>query len=374
MDTPDLDLRLIRKAEAVIRLRTSSITVVVERCTNDHNYSAILRTAEALGIQNVWLIDPPAMTDGAGVVEDCSKNGQPRQMTVKLSAEEIEQRKQHRLFAQNATEWLTIKDFKTTAECLAHCRKTGHQVWVTDLSQKAVPLTKQDLDESGNWPLPSKIAIVMGTESVGVSQEMLDNADLRVYLPLRGYADSLNLSVATALVIHQLFILDPSLIGKMSEEERVGLRKIWFPKLARQRILTCSGKKLRKKLLGRIHSCDELQKRVMAGETLHAEQLQKIEKRSEYEAELRALEDGANYSAAAVDQSIQDLIDSPPEPLGDLRRADAHRVTFVGKGMKRTYRDHWKNLAAVTHTITKEMSTASFFRDRLAAAVRGSDE
>ncbi|GAX20037.1 tRNA (guanosine-2'-O-)-methyltransferase [Fistulifera solaris] len=374
MDTPDLDLRLIRKAEAVIRLRTSCITVVVERCTNDHNYSAILRTAEALGIQNVWLIDPPAMTDGAGVLEDCNKNGQPRQITVKLSAEEIEQRKQHRLFAQNATEWLTIKDFKTTAECLAHCRETGHQVWVTDLSQKAVPLTKQGLDDSGNWPFPSKIAIVMGTESVGVSQEMLDNADLRVYLPLRGYADSLNLSVATALVIHQLFILDPSVIGKMSEEDRVGLRKIWFPKLARQRILTCSGKKLRKKLLARIHSCDELQKRVLAGETLHAEQLQKIRKRSEYEAELRALEDGANYSAAVVDQSIQDLIYSPPEPLGDLRRADAHRVTFVGKAMKRTYRDHWKNLAAVTHTITKEMSTASFFRDRLAAAVRGSEQ
>lgn len=214
----------------------------------------------------------------------------------------------------------------------------------------------------------------MGTESVGVSQEMLDGADLRVYLPLRGYADSLNLSVATALVIHQLFVLDPSLIGKMSEEERVGLRKIWFPKLARQRLLSNSDKKMRRKLLGLIQSCDELQKRMVAGETLQDKQLKKIERRSEHEEALRALEDGANYSTAAVDQSIQDLIDSPPEPLGDLRRADEHRVTFVGKAMKRTHRDHWKNLAAVTGSITKEKSTASFFRERLAAVVRGSKE
>ena len=376
MDTPDLDLRLIRKAEAVIRLRTSSVTIVVERCTNDHNYSAILRTAEALGIQNVWLIDPPAMTDGAGVVGDdqCGQSIQQRQTIVRLSAEEIEQRRQHRLFAQNATEWLSIKDFETTAKCLAHCRETGHQVWVTDLSQKAVPLTSDALDASGNWPLPSKIALVMGTESVGVSQEMLDGADLRVYLPLRGYADSLNLSVATALVIHQLFVLDPSLIGKMSEEERLGLRKIWFPKLARQRLLSKSDKHMRRKLLGLIQSCDELQKRMVAGESLQDKQLNKIERRSEHEQALRALEDGANYSTAAVDQSIQDLIDSPPEPLSDLRRADEHRVTFVGKAMKRTYRDHWKNLAAVTGSITKEKSTASFFRERLAAVVRGSNK
>lgn len=48
LDSPDLDLRLIRKAEAVIQFRSGNLTVVVERATNSFNHSAILRTAEAL--------------------------------------------------------------------------------------------------------------------------------------------------------------------------------------------------------------------------------------------------------------------------------------------------------------------------------------
>ena len=51
--------------------------------------------------------------------------------------------------------------------------------------------------------VPEKLAIAFGTESVGCTEELLQAADLRVYLPLRGFADSLNLSVAAALVLHQ---------------------------------------------------------------------------------------------------------------------------------------------------------------------------
>ena len=59
-DTAGADLRVLRKAEAVIQRRTDQIIVVVERCTATHNYTAVIRTAEALGIQHVWLIAPPS--------------------------------------------------------------------------------------------------------------------------------------------------------------------------------------------------------------------------------------------------------------------------------------------------------------------------
>jgi tRNA G18 (ribose-2'-O)-methylase SpoU len=71
---------------------------------------------------------------------------------------------------------------------------------------------KAEMTNIGGNIIPEKVAIVFGTEAVGCTNEMLNAADLRVYLPLRGFADSLNLSVATALVVHQMFILDPSLI------------------------------------------------------------------------------------------------------------------------------------------------------------------
>ena len=375
-DSPDLDLRLIRKAEAVIRNRTSSVTVVVERCVNDHNYSAILRTAEALGIQNVWIIDPPVMTDGAGNRQDDAEAGNnenpkpiKKSQPIRLTSEELEQRHSHRLFAQNATEWLTIREFPTAAECISACRNTSHHLWVTDLSQKAVPLEPADLDHSGNWPLPSRLAIVMGTEAVGCSQEMLDAADLRVYLPLRGFADSLNLSVATALIIHHVFLLNPSYAGQMSEDERIELRKAWFPKLVRQRLLGSRDKKTRKKLLNAISQFESLKQKQDDGQMLTSEQLDKITKLPEHQEKLRTLEEAANYSTSAVDQAVADLVLSPPEPLSDLRRADLHRISFVGRNTKNTHREHWKDMAAVGHGKSESMATAQFFRERVAASV-----
>lgn len=95
------------------------------------------------------------------------------------------------------------------------CQTAGYKIWATDLGQAATCLTEEDLqaEANGGSLVPQKVAIVFGTEAVGCTTEMLDAADLRVYLPLRGFADSLNLSVATALVVHQMFVLDPTLVG-----------------------------------------------------------------------------------------------------------------------------------------------------------------
>ena len=79
--------------------------------------------------------------------------------------------------------------------------------------------------ESDPNRLPSPIT--PGTEPVGCTEEMLTGADRRVYLPLRGFADSLNLSVAAALCTLQLFHMDPSLGCDMSEAEKHELRKDW---------------------------------------------------------------------------------------------------------------------------------------------------
>ena len=64
-DTAGAELRVLRKAEAVLQRRTDQIIVVVERCTATHNYTAVIRTAEALGIQHVWLIAPPSKDGSA---------------------------------------------------------------------------------------------------------------------------------------------------------------------------------------------------------------------------------------------------------------------------------------------------------------------
>jgi len=78
-----------------------------------------------------------------------------------------------------------------------------------------------------------RLALVIGTESTGASETMLRAADKRVYLPLHGFADSLNLSVAAALLVQRLLFIDPSVVGDMSQQERQQLRRGWYERIAR---------------------------------------------------------------------------------------------------------------------------------------------
>ena len=407
MDSPDLDLRLIRKAEAVIRMRSGNLIVVIERSTNSWNHSACLRTAEALvssdiylsiyvpfsffalsigklkirvcfshafllqGIQNVWIIDPaaanqdnPSMTTDDEGTANTNIVRDKKNRLLHLTTEEAEQRRQHHLFARNATEWLSIREFDTTHECILALREAEYQIYVTDLSQKAVELNPDSLNDNGRWPLPNKMAIVFGTEAVGCSEEMLNAADLRVYLPLRGFADSLNLSVATALVIHHLLLMEPSYVASMTEEERRELRKLWFPKLARQRLLSAKDKKTRRRLIASISKFETLRAQTDQGTEMTNDQKEKIGKLDAYRKELAELEQNAKFDASS--QLVQDLIEKPPDPLSDLRRADAHRVTFAGKGVKKANLANWKGMVAVTGAQTKLNSTAGYFREKLA--------
>jgi tRNA G18 (ribose-2'-O)-methylase SpoU len=180
-DSAALEDRVLRKAETVLLRRTARIVVVVERCCNDHNYSAILRTAEALGVQHVYLIQPPVLRETTS-----SKK-------KKVWEEDQAQKKEHNSNAQNATKWITLHIFDTTAECLDALKADDRTLWVTDLSQEAECLTVDD-KFGARLEVPERVAIVFGSEAVGVSDAMLAAADKRVYLPLHGFADSLNLS------------------------------------------------------------------------------------------------------------------------------------------------------------------------------------
>ena len=117
MDSCSLDQRMIRKAEGAIRNRTSRLIVVVERCTNDHNYSAILRTVEALGVQHVYIIAPQCIqstltTENEGdEVQDIKASELKRssgQLIKRATESEIRDRAMHHMYARKATEWLTV--------------------------------------------------------------------------------------------------------------------------------------------------------------------------------------------------------------------------------------------------------------------------
>ncbi|GAB9475211.1 Rna methyltransferase, trmh superfamily protein [Globisporangium polare] len=200
MDTCDDGIpRRIRKAETVLNRRTSRVILVLEASCDMFNQQAVLRTAECMGIQHVWIVEPAF----------------------------YKQHKTERHIAREAVNWLSIRRFKTTQACIDALLSNGYEIWATDLSQDAVSLEAPELE------LPDRVAIVMGREADGVSRTMLDAADRRVYLPIHGFADSLNLNVATGMVLLRLFFMCPEARGAMLPNEREQLRDVWYRRMVK---------------------------------------------------------------------------------------------------------------------------------------------
>ena len=391
-DAAGLPNRLLRKAETAIRGRTSRILCVIERCTDQHNYSAVIRTCEALGVQHIWLVDPVEVSyDGlvddddvhADTDEDDAHEGGDRghnkAAMLKSHGHGSAWREAHKLFARRANEFTSIREFQTTAACVDALREAGYAIWATDLSQKAVAMTHDALRDAGygdpNDPavtvVPEKLAIVFGTESVGCTEEILQAADSRVYLPLRGFADSLNLSVAAALVMNELFHLCPEAVGAMKTEERTELREKWFTQLCAARALTGSEEKRRAKIEHTLAARRRLKKGLLSeDETTEITAKQKRDvpqdtskdvvddpdgvgdanKRADAESteslarELEALlEKRASFARAAAAPYIA----NPPKPLRDMRRSDEHREAFVGRKTRMRNAEHWAGMPAV---------------------------
>ena len=250
-DRIDDPLRLARKAETVLRGRTDRVLLVLENCSDDLNHVAVLRTCEALGVMRVWLIAKPspsteAGTGAAGASTAASDPDEGGEANQRKAANSRATRRFQARAAQRGLEFspllgprqaqlyashLDVRTFSTTRECIDAVRQDGRDLWVTDLSQEAIPLTSDR--EALAAALPSRLAVVIGSEGVGISQVMSDAADVRVFLPMWGFTESFNISVATALVLSRILDATAANRGALPAEEMGRLRREWYAGLAR---------------------------------------------------------------------------------------------------------------------------------------------
>ena len=130
----------------------------------------------------------------------------------------------HASLGRGAARFLSVRTFDSSEGCLAALRAVeGLEVWATDLGQGA-----KVLDRGAPWladdaRLPARVALVVGTESTGVSNAFLEAADERVYLPMNGMQDSLNVAVATALALQSVLNLyGPDACGDLLHDDVPG--------------------------------------------------------------------------------------------------------------------------------------------------------
>jgi tRNA (guanosine-2'-O-)-methyltransferase len=159
-----------RKFEEIIRFRTRHITIALEDIFQPHNASAVLRTCECFGIQNVHIIE--------------NRNKYEVNPDVALGA----------------SKWLDLVRYQgneeNTASCINSLKEQGYRVVATTPHENGYT--------PENLPLDGKTALIFGTELAGLSPIALKMADDYIKIPMVGFTESLNISVSAAVFIQNL--------------------------------------------------------------------------------------------------------------------------------------------------------------------------
>ena len=156
----------LQKITQTATWRQESLRVIFENIHDPHNVSAILRSCDAVGVQKV------------GLVYNTEK-------FPKLS----------KVSSSSANKWIEVEKYKSAEDCCEKLKSAGYKIYASMLDENAIGLYDLDLTE--------KIAIVMGNEHRGVSEEFHKLTDKTFYIPMRGMIQSLNVSVATAVILYE---------------------------------------------------------------------------------------------------------------------------------------------------------------------------
>ncbi len=183
------------RLESVLNKRQHDITVVLENVFDPHNISAVMRTCDAVGVQEIYVLN--------------TRIPRHKKWGTKSSS--------------SAARWLTIHQLENAEECFAELRKKYSKIFTTHLSTDAVNLYDIDFTQS--------LALVFGNEHSGVSEEIRKLADGNFVIPQTGIIRSLNISVACAVTLYEAF-RQKQAAGhykqvKLNEEEINNLLKKW---------------------------------------------------------------------------------------------------------------------------------------------------
>jgi len=189
--------------EQNIQHRTRYLTVVLENLFQSHNASAVLRTCDCFGIQDIHAIEN---TNHFEVNAD---------------------------IALGASKWLTIKKHNeknqnNTLNCYERLRKQGYKIIATTPHTKDCTIEKLKLNH--------KTALVFGTELEGLSKTAIDNADGYVKIPMYGFTESFNISVSASIFLFYLTqkLKKSKIDWKLSEEEMLDIKIDWVKSVVKK--------------------------------------------------------------------------------------------------------------------------------------------
>jgi tRNA (guanosine-2'-O-)-methyltransferase len=181
--------------EKVLSSRTRHITLVLEDLFQSRNTSAVMRSADGFGLQDIHIIEANNLW---------SKN---------------------RSVSKGASSWLTIHKYRDSddpvSSCIKNLKSRGYRVVATSPHEGGY--TPETL------PLDKPVAVILGTEHSGISTSLMSQVDDYVAIPMSGFSESFNVSVASAIIMNRLSarLRQSGTDTGLTEEEKQYLRLQW---------------------------------------------------------------------------------------------------------------------------------------------------
>jgi len=186
----------LKRFEEVIKNRTKHIAIGLENIYQPHNASAVLRSCDCFGIQDVHIIE--------------NENKYAYNPDISLGSEK----------------WLTLNRYndgnKSLDNCIGNLKEQGYAIAVTSLHKDNYTIEEV--------PIGNKIALFFGTEMRGATSELESKADMYVKIPMLGFTESFNISVAAAISMYALStrLRKEGIAWQLTEPDKEALRLQWL--------------------------------------------------------------------------------------------------------------------------------------------------
>ena len=176
----------------VLEERTRFLTVAIEDVGHLHNTSAVMRSCDAFGVQDVHVI------------------------------EELKGKRIDREIAMGAQKWTSVKRYDSTKNALAKLKSEGYQIVATTPHHTAHKLEDFKLDKP--------TALFFGSEKDGLTETVIEAADEYIYIPTFGFTQSLNISVCAAILLQELTqrLRNSSLDWKLKSADIEEIKTLWL--------------------------------------------------------------------------------------------------------------------------------------------------
>jgi tRNA (guanosine-2'-O-)-methyltransferase len=182
----------------IVTNRTLHVCIVLEDIFQAQNASAVLRSAECFGIQNVHIIE--------------------NKYQYELNPDVV----------VGSNKWINIQTHNSThhntADCISSLRKDGYRIIGTSPHSGSIPLANLNIDQ--------RMALVFGNEKEGMSEVAMNLCDDLVYIPMYGFTESFNLSVSAAICMNDIMwrLRNSENSWQLKEDEKISLLLDWAMK------------------------------------------------------------------------------------------------------------------------------------------------